>query len=224
MQAKRKMVPLADLQTRQHIFDLTTQIQLLTQQPSDFLTNILVQQQQYTCLEWIWNFKVLGEIPLQPDSISYADVATKIQVPESTLRSVTRMAMTAKFLRETEDGKLAHSPLSAGFVEDASLSEWLSYLLHRSVPCMRAYTQATERWPNPNRSNETAYNLAMNTDLAFFDHLKANADLGAEFGRYMKSQSTAHAGASVDHLLQGLDWVALGKAKIVDVSDAFPKT
>jgi len=52
----------ANLQTRQDIFDSTTLIKQRTQQPSDFLTDILVQQQQYACIEWIWKFKVLSEI------------------------------------------------------------------------------------------------------------------------------------------------------------------
>lgn len=216
------MVAIANLQTRQDIFDSLTRIKQLTQQPSDFLTNILVQQQQYTCIEWLWNFKVLTEIPLQPGSISYVDVAAKLQILESTLRSVARMAMTADFLCETKDGRLAHTSLSAVFVEDDNLATWLSYLLHSSVPCMRAFTRATERWSDPTKGNETAYSLAMNTDLSFFDHLKANTDLSAEFGKYMKSQSTVHTGASVHHLLKGLDWAALGEAKIVDVSDVFP--
>lgn len=210
-----------NIQTRQDIFDSTTRIKQLTQHPSDFMTDILVQQQQFACIEWICHFKVLAEIPLPPGSISYADVATKLQVSESTLRSVARMAMTANFLRETKDRRLAHNSLSAVFVEDASLATWLSYMLNRSVPCMRGFAQATEKWPDSTKGNETAYNVAMNTDLSFFDHLKANPDLSVEFGKYMKSQSTVHAGASVDHLLKGLDWAALGEAKVVDVSDVF---
>ena len=207
----------ANLQTRQDIFDSTTRIKQLTQQPSDFLTDILVQQQQYTCIEWIWNFKVLAEIPLPPGSISYADLATKLQIPPSTLRSVARMAMTANFLCETKDGSLAHNAISAVFVKDDSMATWLSYLLRRTIPFTRAFTQATEKWPNPTKDNETAYNLAMETDLQFFDHLKANPDLAAEFSKYMTSQSTGHRGASVDHLLKGLDWATLGNAKVVDV-------
>ena len=209
----------ANLQTRQDIFDSTTRIKQLTQQPSDFITEILVQQQQYTCIEWIWDFKVLAEVPLPPGSISYADVATKLQVAESTLRSVARMAMTANFLCETKDGRLAHNELSAVFVKDDSMATWLSYSLHRSVPNMRAFTQATEKWPNSTKGNETAHNLTMKTNLSFFDHLKANPDLGADFGKYMNSQSTAHRGASVDYLLKGLDWAALGEAQIVDVRE-----
>ena len=162
---------------------------------------------------------MLAEVPLQPGSVSYADLATKIRVTESTLRSVARMAMTANFLCETKDGRLAHNAISAAFVEDDSMATWLSYSLHRTIPFMRAFTQATEKWPNPTKSNETAYNLTMKTNLSFFDHLKANPDLSAEFGKYMNSLTTAHEGASVDHLSKGLDWAALGEAKVVDVCE-----
>ena len=147
------MAASANLQTRD---DSLTRINQLMQEPSHFLTEVLVQQQQCTCIEWLWNFNVLTEAPLRPDSISYADVATKLQVPESTLRSVARMAMTANFLCETKDGRLAHNLLSTVFVEDTIMATWLSYLLHRSVPCMRAFTQATEGWPNPTKGDETA--------------------------------------------------------------------
>ena len=215
-----KMVAIPDHQTRQEILDSMTRIKELAQQPSDFLTNVLVQQQQYTAIEWLWKFQVLHEIPLRK-SISYVDVAAKLQMPESTLRSVARMAMTADFLCETKSGNLAHNPLSTVFVEDDDMATWMSYMIHRSVPCMRTFAQATKKWPGTTKGNETAYNLAMDTDLSFFDHLRANPDFGAEFGRYMKSQSTVHTGASVDHLVQGLDWAALGKSKIVDVGDFF---
>jgi hypothetical protein len=210
----------SNIQTRQDIFDSATRIKQATQEPSDFLMEILVQQQQFACIEWLWHFKVIGEVPLRPDSISYANIATKLKVPESTLRAVARMAMTANFLSETAEGRLAHNSLSETFVKDDGLATWLSYMINRSVPCMRALTEATRRWPEPEKGSETAYNVAMDTELSFFDHLKSDQDLGAEFGKYMKSQSNVHAGASVDHLVVGLDWAALGNAKIVDVRDA----
>lgn len=40
-------------------------------------------------------------------------------------------------------------------------------MLHRSVPCMRAFTQATERWPDLTKGNETTYNSNMNTVLVY---------------------------------------------------------
>lgn len=203
-------------QMRQEIFDSTTRIKQLTQKPSDFLTELLVQQQQYACIEWLFHFGIFHHIP-SGGNISYDDLATKLDLSESGIRATARMAMTANLLSETRDGRLTHNPLSAALVEDEGLSVWFSYLIKRSVPCMRAFTKASGRWPASTKATETAYNVAMDTELSFFDHLKQNQDLGAEFGKYMKSQSTVHAGTSVNHLVNGMDWAALGKAKIVDV-------
>ncbi|TVY19763.1 O-methyltransferase fsr2 [Lachnellula arida] len=211
------MAAFSNMHTRQDIFDAVTRIKQVTQEPSDFLMDLLVQQQQFACIEWLWRFKVMEEVPLPPTTILYEDVASKIHVPGSILRAVARMAMTVGVLCETEDGRLAHNPLSAALVTDDDLATWLSHILNRSVPCMRAFPQAAVNWPNPAKGNETAYNVAMNTDLPFFDHLKANPDIGAEFGKYMQSQAKVNTGASVDHLVTGFDWAALGNAKIVDV-------
>jgi len=205
------------MQMRQEMSDSTTRTKRLTPEPSDFLTKILVQQQQYACIEWLFHFKILDHIP-SGGSISYSELATKLRLSKSDIRAVARMAMTTNLLAETEDGNLTHSALSAALVENDGLSTWLSYLIQRSVPCMRAFVKASELWPASTKSTETAYNVAVDTDLSFFDHMKQNKDLSIEFGNYMKSQSTVHAGASVEHLVNGTDWAALGEAKIVDVS------
>ena len=197
--------------------DSTTQIKRPSPEPSDFLTTILVQQQQYACIEWLFHFKVLDHIP-RVGGISYNELATKLRLSKSDIRAVARMAMTTNLLTETEDGDLTHNALSAALIGNDGLSTWLSYLIRRSVPCMRAFVKASELWPASTKSTETAYNVTMDTDLSFFDHLKQNRDLSREFGKYMKSQSTVHAGANVEHLINGTDWAALGEAKVVDVS------
>ncbi|KAF2688362.1 methyltransferase [Lentithecium fluviatile CBS 122367] len=201
---------------RQEIFDSTTRIKQLSQKPSDFLTELLVQQQQFACIEWLFHFQIFRQIPLN-GSISYGELATRTQLPESDIRATARMAITANLLSETKQGKLAHNSLSADLFEDPGLWTWFSYLIKRSVPCMRAYTQASEKQLEVVESARTAYTIAMKTELSFFDHLKTNPELSAEFGKYMKSQSTVHAGATVDHLVEGFDWASLGEAKIVDV-------
>ncbi|KAF1957837.1 methyltransferase [Byssothecium circinans] len=207
----------ASQQTREDILDSALRIKQLTQQPSDFLTELLIQQQQFICIEWICRFKVFEAVPLPPDSISYSDAATKLNVSSSTLRSTLRMAMTANLFTETTDGKLAHNSLSASFVQNEDLKTWLNYNVFAAVPTMRAYPDATAKWPGSKVPNETAYNVWKGTELPFFGHIKANPELGAEFNKFMASQGTAHEGASLEHLFNGFDWASLGDAKVVDV-------
>lgn len=203
---------------REEVGEAITRIKKLTQQPGEFLTELLVQQQQYTCIKWLVHFEVFSAIPGLPKSISYGEVATQTGIPLQTLKSVARMAMTASFMGETPDGQLRHSPISGALAENKDLRTWLFYLLNQSVPCMEAFVKATEKWPNASFANQTAYNVAFDTELSFFDHLKANRELGVEFGAYMKSQASSHEGTSVYNLVHGFDWSSLGKAEIVDVS------
>ena len=142
-------------------------------------------------------------------------------MPEAILKSVAKMAMTANFLRETNEGELAHNPLSACFVKNSDLYTWLRYMVNRTALVMAAFVKATEKWGGSLKGNETAYNIAMDTDLSFFDHLKSSPELGKEFGAYMKSQASAFTGTSVDFLSRGFDWASLEEATVVDVSLGF---
>lgn len=207
------------LQIRHAVLANVAELKHLLHDASSFMTELLVQQQQYYCLQFLCRFRILDCIPLPPDSGSYADVAAQANVPESRLKAVARMAMTANFLRETADGHLSHSTLSASFVENPHMRIQLQHMVEQTVSLMAAFTKATETWGETKVPNQTAYNLAMGTDLPFFEHLKSRPDLSDEFDSYMKSQAVAHSGAKVEHLLLGFDWALLGaKATVVDVS------
>lgn len=207
------------LQNRHAVLANAAEMKHLPYDASSFMTELLVQQQQYYCLQFLCRFRILDFIPLPPDSSSYADVAAQANVPESRLKAVARMAMTADFLSETADGHLSHSTLSASFIEDAHMRIQLQHMVEQTVSLMGAFTKATETWGETKVPNQTAYNIAMGTELPFFEHLKSRPDLGDEFDSYMKSQAVAHSGAKVEHLLPGFDWALLGaKATVVDVS------
>lgn len=195
-----------------------TQMKRLVHDPNSFVTELLVQQQQYYCIEWLCHFDVLSRIPLPPDALPYAEVAARANVPVSTLRSVARMAMTVGFLCETKDGHLSHSPLSASFVENVHLRTELLQMFSKTVPLMAGLTPATEKWGDTTAPNETAYNLVHKTDLPFFQHLESRPDLSDGFSAYMKSRAVSHTGLSAEHLLDAFDWKSLGEATVVDVS------
>ncbi|KAK2010039.1 S-adenosyl-L-methionine-dependent methyltransferase [Colletotrichum eremochloae] len=184
-----------------------------------FITRVLVQQQQYYCLQFLDHFRILDAVPLSPGSAPYATVAARTGVPEARLKAVARMVMTIGFLAEAPDGSsLKHSALSSNFVENEHMRIQLRHLVEKTVPLMGAFTRATELWGDTKAPNQTAYNLAFDTELPFFEHLKARKDLSDEFDSYMKSQAVAHSGARVDHVLRGFDWATLkAEAVVVDV-------
>ncbi|KAM0438573.1 hypothetical protein ACHAPT_001325 [Fusarium lateritium] len=209
---------------RDAIIEHAAQLKHLVHDPNSFLTELVVQQQQYHCIGWLCHFDVLSHIPLPPSSLSYADVSAKAGVPTSTLRSVARMAMTAGLLCEDRDGSLSHNALSASFVKNPHMRVQLLHMFNQTVPIMEKLAQATEKWGSTTAPNETAYNLVHQTDLPFFEHLKSRPDLNEGFDAFMKSRAVSHTGSNVEHLLEAFDWKALGEAKVVDVGGSSGST
>lgn len=93
----------------------------------------------------------------------------------------------------------------------------LLHMFNATIPVMAGLVKATEKWGDTQASNETAYNIANNTNLPFFQHLKAQPDLQKKFEEYMKSRAVSHNGSNAAYLLEAFDWNALGTAKVVDV-------
>ncbi|KAF5847073.1 hypothetical protein GGP41_003390 [Bipolaris sorokiniana] len=211
-------------EARDEIIEHAAQIKKLIHDPSSFLTELHIQQQQYYSIQWLTHFEVLGQIPLPPNEVSYHTVAESLKVPEPVLRSVARMAMTAGFLGESPNGNLSHTALSTSFVEDEHMRVQLRHMFNATIPVMAGLVKATEKWGDTRAPNETAYNIANDTDLPFFAHLKAHPHLQKNFEDYMKSRAVSHTGSNAAYLLEAFDWKALGNAKVVDVGGSSGST
>lgn len=211
-------------EARDEVIEHATQIKKAIHDPSSFLTELHIQQQQYYSLQWLTHFGVLDQIPLPPNTVSYHAVAKSLKIPESVLRSNARMAMTSGFLCESPNCNLSHNTLSASFVEDKHMKVQLSHMFNATIPVMAGLLKATEKWGDTQASNETAYNIANNTNLPFFQHLKAQPDLQKKFEEYMKSRAVSHTGSNAAYLLEAFDWNALGAAKVVDVGGSSGST
>ena len=76
--------------------------------------------------------------------------------------------------------------------------------------------EQTEKYGASVKKNETAYNIAMDTDFPFFDHIGSSEALTKRFAGYMRNV-TASEGVDIKHIVGGFDWAGLGKATVVDV-------
>ncbi|KAI4106032.1 MAG: hypothetical protein L6R37_002395 [Teloschistes peruensis] len=137
-------------------------------------------------------------------------------VPENQLKSIARMAMTGNFLAEPVHGQVAHNATSGIFVTNPSISGWALFMAENSCPGALAIVGATEKYGVTDKKNETAFNVARNTDLPFFDYIGQSPEQGKQFASYMKNV-LASEGTKVDHLVKGFDWENLGEATVVDV-------
>jgi 6-hydroxytryprostatin B O-methyltransferase len=82
--------------------------------------------------------------------------------------------------------------------------------------------EASQTWPDSVAKNETAYNIAFDHSLPFFDHLSQNAERTKQFSGYMKSVTSSQLG-DLNHLVNGFEWSKLPQdATVVDVCAPHP--
>ena len=86
-------------------------------------------------------------------------MAESAGVPLARLKSVARMSMTGGFLCEPEPNHLAHSRISAEFAVQRALQDWGTFIMRYSAPTAGCYTEATEKWGDTVRRDQTAYNI-----------------------------------------------------------------
>lgn len=184
-------------QARENLIAASLEIAQLAIGPSEFLPNLAtgvrwtlvagyrrkkihtdsIVFQYVSCLHWLCQFDIFHLIPPN-EPIKYADLAAAAKVPEQRLKSIIRMAMTNSLFREQPDGKsVAHSATSALLARNEDVHAYALYMSSRTARCAQQMAPAHQKWgADSTRTNETAFNLAYNTDLPFFEYLSGNED------------------------------------------------
>ena len=127
------------------------------------------------------------------------------------------MAIVHNFLSEPEPGMVAHNSISTLLVKDPSFMNWARWMTNYYVPAAYKFPEATQRWGQTYTKNETSFNLAMNVEQPFFDHLRHDTEMNTMFSAYMRNVASAE-GVSFKHLINGFDWGGLPSgALVVDV-------
>ncbi|TPX18779.1 uncharacterized protein E0L32_011528 [Thyridium curvatum] len=207
--------PLHVLKARQKLVSSAFKIQQLATEPREFVPQLAINFQNFACIHWLCHFRVLSFIPLH-GPVAYAEVSTIASVPLSQLKRIARMAMLHGFLREPSPGQVAHTPMSALLVTNPGMLDWALFMAEATAKGAARLVDATEKWGATESKTETAFNLACETDMPFFDYLAQEPDLRKKFATYMKNV-TSSEGTKIDHLLNGFDWAGLGSGTVVDV-------
>ncbi|KAL4756869.1 O-methyltransferase-domain-containing protein [Aspergillus foveolatus] len=201
---------------RQRLVEASWQLYQHALGPREYLISLSVSVHYTACLKWLCRFGVFNGVPLE-GSIAYDKLAAAISVPGGTLKSVARMAMTSGLFSEPTPNHIAHSPTSAMIASNANLLLCAKFMTEVGVPTASAFADATQRWPGSLSNTETAYNLAFDTQLPLFEHLKTLPTRTEQFAGYMKSVTNSE-GTSLKHLVNGYDWgVLLQDSLVVDV-------
>lgn len=147
----------------------------------------------------------------------YSEVASLANVPEAQLRSICRMLMTSNFLCEPKADEVAHNNVSSTFITNSGFVDWASFITQVSMRAAAQMTDATEKWGTASKKNETAFNLAMKTDMPLIDFISKSPEMTKLFAAYMKNVQNSE-GTSLKHLVHGYDWAQLKDAVVVDVN------
>lgn len=134
-----------------------------------------------------------------------------------------RMAMTSTLFTETSDGQhVNHSATSAFLARNDDAYAYATYMGNKSALMAMHMAAAHGRWgPETTRTHETAYNVAFNTDLTFFDHLARDEDRTREFANYMRNVRSSE-GVSFKHLIAGFNWQDIVDGGVVVDVGLFP--
>ncbi len=128
--------------------------------------------------------------------------------------------MTNAVFREQPGGThITHSAVSALLAQNDDVYAYATYVCSRTVPMAMNMAAAHQRWgPATVRPYETAYNIAFDTDLPFFDHISRDEAKMRSFAAYMKNVRSSDA-MHIKYLLSGFRWGEIPDGgTVVDVS------
>jgi 6-hydroxytryprostatin B O-methyltransferase len=127
------------------------------------------------------------------------------------------MSMTNGLFKEYPGNMLGHTPLSAHFATSPLHLETVLFQAQMKTPIAMKMTDMTCKYNGSDKTTETAYYIAMATDLPFFSYLSENPVIAAQLEagiKFLGGTDETH----IRHLLEVFNWEALGEAEVVDVS------
>lgn len=161
-------------------------------------------------------FQVLAYIPLR-ESVPISDIAELAGLPASQLARVVRMTATAGFLCEPQPEHVAHTSLSAAFVQRLDYFDTTLFLGKVTAPATLRMAEMTKRGGMLEDSTENGacadgtQTLPLPTLLSL-----QNPKVQRSWSTFL--QCLGDVDDSIDEVLIRLDWHSLGRATIVDVS------
>lgn len=166
-------------------------------------------------LQWLCRFNIFHLVP--EGGVNYSELAQAANVSENKLKGVIRMAMTTKLFCEPFPGRIMHTSTSKLLATNPNYHDWAVFMCDLSAPTAASMVDAHKAWPNSDKKNQTAYNVAFSHDQPYFDHLRQQPERHRQFAGYMQAVTTSE-GTDLIHLINGFDWKSLGEARVVDVS------
>ncbi|KAL2821543.1 O-methyltransferase-domain-containing protein [Aspergillus granulosus] len=207
--------PLEVQSAREQIMDAALRLFRLAAGPSDYLTLARTTHEDVATFQWLWKFQIFDIVPAD-GPIGYTELAAKANVSAAHAKSIIRMAMTTGLFEELTPQQVSHSATSLYIRNSDHTRTWAAWICDISIPAAASMVAAQTKWPRSLSRVHTAYNVANDTELPFFQHLAQVPERKAQFEGLMKAVSFLQK-FNLKHTIAGFDWASLGEATVVDV-------
>ncbi|PCG94843.1 O-methyltransferase, family 2 [Penicillium occitanis (nom. inval.)] len=165
-------------------------------------------------LQVISRFNIACMVP-PGGTISYDEIARQTDLNEPTVRRLLRHAMALHIFQEPEQGMVAHTNASR-LLRDPGTSAFMSFHPEIAWPSTVKLLEAWQKWPGSEEPSETAFSLAHNGIASLYELFSRNPEGALRFAAGMQVFGNLPQ-FHMDRTVEGYEWQALGKSKIVDV-------
>ena len=186
------------------------------------LTKRALQGQVLACVQWLCDVQVLACIP-RDTKVLYTDVVEILNIPEGSalLRSTVRMTATVSFLHEPSPGYIAHTPLSAAFVDDPTLVDAVTFLSKSALPAATNMSKTSGSYGDSQVQAVRGGSFNAKVCTVFSDQVNQQPRLARQTEAFLHhALSDGQAEEAIVDIVMQLDWRCLDDATVVLVSEA----
>lgn len=186
--------------------------------PGKYLISFDPQYHEITALSVVLEFNIAHHVPTEPgSSIPILELSKKVNILPSRLERIIRLLFLKRVFHSPSPGEIAHTPTSTLLASNHELAAFLSHCTHEAFPAASRLKDALRMYPENEKPNQAAFNVAFQTEDPLFDWLVKRPERFENFNEGMKGISQG-GGRSGDQVVGGYDWNSLGHAQVVDVS------
>lgn len=200
--------------TRQSIATMSKALFQLSLGPADMMRYITGPERcSLALLKVMDQFNVHDLVP-KGGSISFEELASKLNVHSEILRRVFRLAFANNLFKEEPKGHVAHTSLSSAI---PLASGWMR-LMYRND-----FGNAILSWPDAmlqydeSKPLSIPWNVGNGHKQPFFDYLHEEQGGMEMFANAMRSSAAQTGGQESSNFLHGFDWTSLGEGPLVDL-------
>ena len=203
--------------THSRLEEACDQLQHFVTGPHGHIAAIAQSHRIEAALQYANHFRLATYVPVQHGSrISFAELSRQAGVSTQQCTRVLRLLISCHIFAEPEIGTVAHTTDSR-LLLDADIEAMVGYWTDESFRAGAFFTQAAEKWPGSQERNETALNMAFDTNLPKFSFFDAHSWRAERFRKAMAGMTRGDR-FRLDHLVNGFEWSSLPKdATVVDI-------